>query len=249
MSEPETVTDLVERMPQGAPALPAVVTPMTMLQIAIERGADLPMLEKLMDLQERWEAKEARKAFVVAMNAFKASAPTLAKNKHVKYGNTEYDHATLDQACTVVGAALSQHGLSHRWDVEQGEHERITVACVITHELGHSERVSMSATPDKSGSKNPIQAIGSATTYLQRYTLLAVTGLAAKDQDDDGRKSGDGESISAEQKTELIALMKEKSADPRKFLDFLNVPTLDDLPASRFAEAKTALLRKKAKAP
>jgi hypothetical protein len=37
-----------------------------------------------------------------------------------------------------------------------------------------------------SGSKNAIQAIGSAVTYLQRYTLLSATGLAAKNGDNDG---------------------------------------------------------------
>lgn len=228
------------------PSVPAAVTPMQMLSMAVERGADLAMLEKLMDLQERWEKNEARKAYVAAMAAFKANPPELQKNKHVKFNTTEYDHATLDHVCDVVGEALAAHGLSHRWEVEQGEHERITVACILTHTLGHSERVSMSATPDKSGSKNPIQAIGSAITYLQRYTLLSATGLAAKGQDSDGR--ADVDTITPEQKDELIALMKETSADTRKFLDYLRVDTLDDLPASQFTNAKAALEAKKARA-
>ena len=36
------------------------------------------------------------------------------------------------------------------------------------------------------GSKNAIQAIGSTVSYLCRYTLLCVTGLATSDPDDDG---------------------------------------------------------------
>jgi len=161
------------------------ITPMAMLQIAVQQGADLEKLQKLMDLQERWEKNEARKAFVTALTAFKSNPPTLTKNKHVKFGTTEYDHATLDKVTEIVGKALSQHGLSHRWEVEQKD-AAITVACVLTHEKGHSERVQMQATADTSGSKNSIQAIGSTVTYLQRYTLLAATGLAAKAQDDDG---------------------------------------------------------------
>ena len=179
-----------EVMPELAREAPAnqqlAITPMAMLQIAVQRGADLAQLEKLMELQERWEKNEARKAFFVALNAFKADPPTLSKNKHVKFGTTEYDHATLDQVSLVIGKALSGHKLSHRWDVEQKE-GNITVACVLTHEKGHSERVPMSATADTSGSKNSIQAIGSTVTYLQRYTLLAATGMAVKGQDDDGR--------------------------------------------------------------
>jgi hypothetical protein len=161
------------------------ITPMGMMKIAIEKGTDLDQLQKLMDLQERWERNESRKAFVTALTAFKSNPPTLTKNKHVKFGTTEYDHATLDKVTEIIGKALSAHGLSHRWEVEQKD-AAITVACVITHEKGHSERVQMQATADTSGSKNSIQAIGSTVTYLQRYTLLAATGLAAKGQDDDG---------------------------------------------------------------
>ena len=50
-----------------------------------------------------------------------------------------------------------------------------------------SHVITMAAGPDGSGGKNAIQAIGSTVSYLERYTLLAATGLATEDQDDDGR--------------------------------------------------------------
>lgn len=166
------------------------ITPMAMLQIAVQQGADLDKLQKLMDLQERWEASEARKAFVSAMSDFKANPPDIVKNKHVSFttqkGKTEYDHATLDQVSLSIGTALSKHGLSHRWVTDQAD-GRIKVTCMITHSMGHSESVSLHSAADDSGGKNSIQAIGSAVTYLQRYTLLAATGMAVQDQDDDGK--------------------------------------------------------------
>jgi hypothetical protein len=240
----------VEKFEPHAPdrQLPAVaVTPMQMLAMAVDRGADIEMLNKLMSLQERWEANEARKAFVVAMSAFKAHPPILEKNKHVKYGNTEYDHATLDQVCGVIGKGLSEHGLSHRWETNQREHDVIEVTCVVTHQLGHSEKVTLSAKPDTSGAKNAIQAIGSAISYLQRYTLLAATGLAAQDMDDDGRRTED-EHITAAQKDELIALMKETNANTKLFLEYMGVATLDEIWAADFKKAKSGLLRKKQEA-
>ena len=104
--------------PRPAAQPPAAVTPMAMLQMAIERGADVAMLERLMALQERWEANEARKAFIAALSAFKADPPTVVKNKSVAFGQgdrrTAYDHATLDQVASVIGAALAAHGLAHR---------------------------------------------------------------------------------------------------------------------------------------
>ena len=62
----------------------------------------------------------------------------------------------------------------------------MSVICTISHWQGHAESTKLSAAPDNSGSKNSIQAIGSTISYLERYTLLALTGLATHDMDDDG---------------------------------------------------------------
>jgi hypothetical protein len=166
------------------------VTPMQMLQVAVERGDDLEKLRQLMDLQDRWEAAQARKAYVAAIAAFKAEPMRILKSKQVNIpGGAKFAHATLADVCDGVVAALSKHGLSHKWELMQ-EGERITVTCILTHEAGHSERTMLSGLPDDSGKKNGIQQIASTVTYLQRYTLMAAVGLAAKDMDNDGRGAG-----------------------------------------------------------
>ena len=167
----------------------ATITPMSMLAIAVEQGADLDKLSKLMDLQERWEANEARKAFVRAMSKFKADPPKIVKDKQVAYGQTKYKHAELDQVASVIGVALALVGISHRWTLDQSN--GISVCCILTHDLGHSESVTMTAPSDTSGQKNPIQAIASTISYLERYTLLASTGLATGEDDTDALPRGD----------------------------------------------------------
>lgn len=230
---------------QPAPEASAPITPMQMLQIAVEQNADLDKLTKLMDLNERWEANEARKAFVAAKAAFKSEAPTIGKNKHVGFdaknggARTDYHHATLDNVADALAPTLSKHGFSYSWDTDQLDGGLIRVTCVLTHMLGHSEQVSLQAGPDQSGNKNNIQAVGSTVTYLQRYTLLAVTGTATGDQDTDGHI--DHEPITAEQKGELVALIKKSETDTVRFLRYLNVETLDKLPAAEFPKAKSAL--------
>ena len=161
------------------------VTPMTLIERASAQGASIEQMQQLFELKLRVEADEARKAFNAAMAEFKAHPPRINKNRHVKFGTTEYDHATLDNVTDQVTAALSKVGISHKWDTEQRD-GKIIVTCVLTHNMGHSERTPLEASPDTSGSKNPIQAIGSAVTYLQRYTLLAATGLAVAGSDLDG---------------------------------------------------------------
>jgi len=225
------------------------MTPAQMLSVAVSQGADLEKLEKLMELQERWEKNEARKAYTSAMNAFKADPPELFKNKHVHFtsqkGTTEYDHPSLDHVSSAIGEALAKHGLSHHWDTEQLEGGVIQVTCVITHELGHNESVTLRAGADQTGNKNNIQAIGSTVTYLQRYTLLSATGLAAKEQDDDGRGAEPIETITEQQVADLQCMIDEVGADKALFLKHLKISALENLPAQAYPDAVDALERKR----
>jgi hypothetical protein len=162
------------------------ISPLDIVQQALNSNVAADQLQALMDFAERFQANEARMAFNAAMAQFKANPPRINKNRHVKFGNTEYDHATLDNVSDALTAALSKVGISHKWDVKQ-EGGMISVSCVLTHEKGHSETTTLTAAADNSGSKNGIQAIGSAVTYLQRYTLLAATGMAVSGVDVDGQ--------------------------------------------------------------
>ena len=167
-------------------------TPATLLQMAVEQGADLDRLERLMGLQERWEDNEAKKAFTMAMTTFRSECPAIDKDK--KGHNSKY--ATLAHTLELVKGPMSNNGLSHRWETEQQDNGLVTVTCYVTHNLGFKESTKLTAGGDTSGSKNAIQAVGSTISYLQRYTLFSILGLASADQDDDGNSSGDN-SLSA----------------------------------------------------
>lgn len=241
---------VVEARPEPQSTALAPTNPMQMLAVAVQQGMPIETLRELMQLKKEWEADEARKAFVAAMSAFKANPPEIVKDKHVSFttqkGKTEYDHATLGGICSAVIKGLAQHGISHRWEVSQSEN-RIKVTCVLTHSQGHSESVSLNSAPDESGGKNSIQAIGSAVTYLQRYTLLAATGLAALDQDDDGKGTETVEYITEKQITDLKALGEEVHANRDRFLEFMKVPELAKIQAKDYQKAVKALESKRRK--
>lgn len=162
-----------------------MVTPMQMVQIAVERGADIDQLTKLMDLQERWEKSEAQKAYVTAMSQFREKCPIIEKSREGH--NCKY--AGLAETIEQIKELLSEFNFSHSWKTEQIEGET-KVTCFLTHAMGHSESTSLTAPADTSGSKNNIQGIGSTISYLERYTLFAILGLASKDMDDDGYEAG-----------------------------------------------------------
>jgi hypothetical protein len=99
--------------------------------------------------------------------------------------------------------------LAHRWEIKQGQGGLIEVTCVLMHERGHQERVTLTGMPDSSGKKNAIQQTGSTVTYLQRYTLMAATGVASVDQDDDGGGPADeaDQELTPVRRVELIGAM------------------------------------------
>lgn len=171
-------------------------TPMMLLAEAHRRGASIEELRMLMDLRDREEATQARRAYTAAMVQFKAEPPKIFKTKQVSFekksgGVTDYKHATLGHVNEPIIKALAAVDIRHAWQLSQPDRACVEVTCTLTHKLGHSESVTMRSLPDDSAGKNSIQAIASAVNYLQRYTLLSITGLATFDLDDDG-KGADG---------------------------------------------------------
>jgi hypothetical protein len=171
------------------------------IDFLMQRGggtdADMEKLQQLMQMQERWEENQARKAFVAAMAQFKRNPPAILKTKLVEFetnrgGRTSYLHEELGEICELIVKGLAEVGISHRWRPHR-EAGNIGVSCVLTHELGHEQDDgAMWASADTSGGKNSIQAMASSTKYLERYTLLMAVGLAPKGMvDDDGAGHAD----------------------------------------------------------
>ena len=183
------------------------------------------------------------------MTELKANPPTVIKNKHVSFGKTSYSHATLAEVCDAAVAAMSKHGLSHRWEVDQSN--GITVSCVITHKMGHSEATTMTAPPDDSGQKNRIQQIASTVTYLQRYTLMGAVGMASKEMDDDAKASQPEPHIEtctpeqAEELKEMIAALtdEKRQAVALGLSDYYKVTTVNELTPKGYEHMKRHLSR------
>ena len=80
-------------LPPKEAIVPVAPTPLSVLQDAVNRGANVETLAKLLELQERWEANQARKAFVAALAAFK-----LDLEEQEAYANVKAAEALLKMA-------------------------------------------------------------------------------------------------------------------------------------------------------
>jgi hypothetical protein len=153
-----------------------------MIELAITSNADIDKLERLMDLQERWEAKEAKKAFNAAMSSFQSTCPTIIARKQ----GHNYKYAPMCDVVSQVGKLIADNGLSYRFE-QTSNGGNIFITCIVSHLDGHSERLTIDAQDDKTGSKNSVQAKGSTITYLKRYSFLGSFGIATADEDIDAR--------------------------------------------------------------
>ena len=91
-----------------------------------------------------------------------------------------FQYAPLDKILEAVRAPLAANGLAIIQMLDDG-----ALVTSLMHESGAivSGRVDLPETTD-------IQALGSAITYLRRYAIQAVLGIAAEDDDDGNRGAG-----------------------------------------------------------
>jgi HAMP domain-containing protein len=160
--------------------------------MAIQSGnIDTQTMREMMTMQREWEADEARKAFTNAMVALHSELPTvLDRDKEVSYGTTRYTHTSLGAAVELITPNLTKYGFSHSWKTST-DNSKVKVTCRITHAAGHYEETYLDAPPDNSGHKSSPQAIASTVTLLERYTLLALLGIATADMQDPRNETGD----------------------------------------------------------
>ena len=168
-------------------------SPPGLISQALSQNVPIETLERLMDLQERWQTGQAKTSYLKAMSKFQSICPELKKSKKVNYpsksgGNVKYEYTPLSTITKSIRESLSECGLSYRWEFEDKDN-LIICYCIVSHIDGHSEKTFMSAGKDTTGNKNDIQSIGSTRTYLQRYTLIGALGISTADEDNDGRSS------------------------------------------------------------
>ena len=240
------------------PALSGTGDPLMGLIADLARSGQMDTLDRIMAMRDKLKAEQAEEAYARAFAAAKAEFGEITKNRRVFFEskdktkpNTDYRHESLSEVERAVVPALARYGITHSYDVKQDMEKGglITVTCTLRHVDGHRERLSLTAGRDEGPGRNNLQAVASTITYLKRYSLMAITGTSSEHDpsEDDGRTGGgvtEPDPISEEQFRELRDLMDRSGADEAKFLGFLRVGHLHDLPAARFEEARAALQSK-----
>lgn len=223
---------------------------------AFDPAVDIARLEMLFEMQRKVVADEARVKFEGAMTQAQAEmGPVLreAENKH-----TKAKYARLEDIDAAIRPVYTRHGLSLSFNQLEAPLGSVAVSCKVGHEGGHFQTYSLVGGLDNVGAggnanKTPIQALGSSVSYLRRYLTCMIFNIALKNEDNDGNVQNKAHlvRINAEQKGEILKLIKELSdagEETASFYDFIReqmqAEAIDDLKVSDYPRVVTALKNK-----
>lgn len=236
MTQPDLPTVVEpERLPAIQPDAPSAL-----LHLALTQKMDVGVIERLVALEERIQARNAAHEFAEAMAAFQRECPSIKKTSTARVttkGGSQYvyQYAELDEIARTVNPILGRLGLSYSWDSAVTE-KTVRVVCTLRHVNGHATTASFEAPSETlSQAMSAQQKVASALTYGRRQSLVQVLGLTTCDPDSDAADVEPGETITPDQVQILIALLNQRpDGAERRLLEYLGIDSLDAVPAGKF---------------
>ena len=149
-------------------------------KLASDPDSDIDKMERLMAMRDKMLEREQIAGFNSALSVMQEQIPAIAERGT---GHNSITYAKWEDVNAVIKPIMAKHGFALRFQVET--EGGVTVTATLSHRNGHEIKTSMKSAADGSGSKNAIQAIGSAVSYLKRYTAGALLNLTSHGEDDD----------------------------------------------------------------
>ena len=187
------------------------LAPADMLMKAIDSGANIDTIERLVALQERWQQSQSKTEFVRSMAAFQSEMPTVKKLK--QNGGTRSNYSPLEDIMAVAKPVLQKHGFMLSWNTSTTD-KKIKVTCTATHINGHSETSEMTSDiASGTAANNDPQKAAITITYLKRYTSCSLLNIQVADEDQDARLEKTKPKLPASPKMKIMALLKALGED------------------------------------
>ena len=181
----------------------------------------------------------------MALSLAQAMMKAAPKNKVNPFYKSKY--ADLDGVWDACREPLTKNGLSVAQFVTTAG-SIVTVSTILLHSSGESLRSDLSM---KAKDESP-QAIGSTITYGRRYGLSAMVGISSDDDDDgnathNGNKSVEIKFITKDQVNFLIDNLLDVNIEVSRFLAFMKLDKLENMPTTDYQKAVAAIDAKRLK--
>lgn len=267
-------TQIAEFTPPTRSQLPSIddsqAVLMTVQRISFDPTISPEKMRPLLDMQWEILRRNAERAFTRAMTRLQPRLPTIDRKGTIIIRNKEdrqkglpeeqqrivqtTRYAKWEDIWEAVKGPLGEEGFALTFSSDETKEGKISVTAYLKHFEGHKETTTLVLQHESSGSKNPVQAIGSTLSYAKRYTSGLLLNYVSQDieADDDGEKGGGPALIGDDQLATLEKLLADTKTDRAVFLGFYTpkgaapLADLASLPAAKFDHAKTTLERKAA---
>jgi len=184
LSHPSQIREIVPQHPQQIGDL---------LQIALQNNAGVEVLERIMALQERWDERQARKAYIQSMADFQSKCPIIKRKKEggkTKTGEVAYKYAPIEDMVEQTKELIAECGFSYFLNtpvyIQKEGISGLEVQMTISHIMGHSE-VFTQFMPfvTKTGVMSDPQVYGATQSYAKRYVFANGFGIMTGEDDTD----------------------------------------------------------------
>jgi hypothetical protein len=215
----------------------------------IERAAtdpnfDVAKMEKLLEMQERQQANNAKAAFNRDFVAAKKAIKPLVRNK--RNDQTKSNYVDLEAVADAIDPILADHGFAPTFGTAVSDMEgHYKMVCDLLHEDGHERHYEANIPVDACGikgsrNKTDTHAFGSSTTYGRRYLKLMIFDIATKD-DDGNAASPQPETLGPEEMTILDDLIRKSGVNRADFFKYAKVEGMADIHLKNFEPLKKIL--------
>ena len=159
----------------------------SLLRFAVEKGASVETIERMMAVRRELRAERAKEAFDTAMAALQAEMPVVSKSKGVpdNSGKFAFKFAPFETVTEVIKPFLQKHGFSWTLDTDTTSQDGWVIAkCRVTHSGGHSETSSAKFPLGKGTSlMSATQIFAAALTFASRRVFMNAFGVVVAGDD------------------------------------------------------------------
>ena len=205
-------TDIVKAEPHELAPASSILE--VIARAAADPAVDVGKLERLLAIQERVMAEQRATAYKAAMAAW---------------------FAKIEDVDVATRPLYTAEGFSFDVDSSAPTAAGVTYTSRLSHRDGHSESKTLTLPSDKFEYRTGAQNVGSNLSYARRYLLMMHLNLVTRDVDNDG--AGECPPITAEQVAQLRRELAEVGGSEARFLVWLKVAALEEIPAVRFKPA------------
>jgi hypothetical protein len=207
---------------------------------------NMAVLERMMDLYERVEVKNAEKQFAEAFVALQSDLPPVQASKPVpnRDGSIRYHFAPYEEIMAQIRPFLQKHGFTVTFSMSFSE-GRVVQACTLQHVGGHSRTNQfMARVGNGPPGSSEAQGDGAASTYAKRFALCNALNIVTEIDTDGKDARAAGEPISPDKVQYLREQVRETASDESKFLKLAGVSSFEEITTGSYDVLVRALAAK-----